>query len=101
MLQSQIATMLQLTTMSKTNSSRMINEEIIYYNRLTVYNSSAFLSKDWASPQVTLGMFLVLVTVFIWLWKQDDHLNEQMLPTSPQAIQLTYELTTFYVGCES
>lgn len=78
--------MLQHTAMSKTNSSRMINEEIIHYNRLTVYNTSAFLSKDWASPQVTLGMFIVLVTVFIWLWKHDDHTNEQMLPTSPQAL---------------
>lgn len=74
--------MLQHTAMSKTNSSRMINEEIIHYNRLTVYNTSAFLSKDWASPQVTLGMFIVLVR----LWKHDDHTNEQMLPTSPQAL---------------
>lgn len=63
----------------------MINEEIIHYDRLTVYNTLASLSKDWASPHVTLYEFLVLVPGFIWLWKHDDHLNEQMLPTSPQA----------------
>lgn len=80
----------------------MINEEIIHYNRLTVYNTLASLSKDWASLQVTLGMFLVLVPGFIWLWKHDDHLNEQIDVTDiPSGKIVTYELTTFYVGCES